>query len=208
MAHYHAARIARQPLGRLRGNVRAVLDDRLPRRIRIREHRGIDVDHDLVTLARSTWVDSMVKRRLGHEGECVRLLLLNRRRFWRPVLVSRFRGTVHELRFGGTVGGAVRPDPLTQRLSCRRDCLNEHSTRLRLQPRADDHHTVVVVIHMQGAVFVPARRLLDFHLAIHPAPAADDTFNVLSRAGQEPIRYSGYYPLTAAEVRQELDKLR
>ena len=126
----------------------------------------------------------MVKRRLGDEGECVRLLLLNRRRFWRPVLVSRFRGTVHELRSGGTVGGAVRPDPLTQRLSCRRDSLNEHSTRLRLQPRADDHHTVVVVIYMQGAVFVPARRLLDFHLAIHPAPAADDTFNVLSRAGQ------------------------
>src|SRR5205809_4659728 len=87
-----------------------------------------------VTLARSTWVDSMVKRRLGHEGECVRLLLLNRRRFWRPVLVSRSRGTVHELRFGGTVGGAVRPDPLTQRLSCRRDRLNEYSTCLRLQP--------------------------------------------------------------------------
>ena len=31
---------------------------------------------------------------------------------------------------------------------------------------------------------------------------------ILSRQGQEPIRYSGYFPLTADEVRQELAKLR
>lgn len=31
---------------------------------------------------------------------------------------------------------------------------------------------------------------------------------ILSREGQEPILYSGYFPLTAEEVRQELDKLR
>lgn len=31
---------------------------------------------------------------------------------------------------------------------------------------------------------------------------------ILSRQGQEPILYSGYFPLTAAQARQELDKLR
>ena len=31
---------------------------------------------------------------------------------------------------------------------------------------------------------------------------------ILSREGQEPILYSGYFPLNAAEARQELDKLR
>ena len=30
---------------------------------------------------------------------------------------------------------------------------------------------------------------------------------VLSRQGQAPIPYSGYYPLTAAEAQEELDKL-
>ncbi|GAB3627646.1 Phosphate-binding protein PstS [Pandoraea terrae] len=31
---------------------------------------------------------------------------------------------------------------------------------------------------------------------------------VLSRAGQEPVRYSAYFPLSAAEAQQELDKLK
>ena len=30
---------------------------------------------------------------------------------------------------------------------------------------------------------------------------------ILSREGQEPIRYSGYFPLTANEVNEELAKL-
>jgi ABC-type phosphate transport system substrate-binding protein len=30
---------------------------------------------------------------------------------------------------------------------------------------------------------------------------------ILSRDGQEPIRYSGYFPLTADEVKEELAKL-
>src|SRR3989442_545385 len=50
VAHHHAGRIARQALRRSRGNVRATLEDRLATRIGVRQHRGIDVDHDLITL--------------------------------------------------------------------------------------------------------------------------------------------------------------
>lgn len=40
------------------------------------------------------------------------------------------------------------------------------------------------------------------------APVREFLRYVLSRQGQEPILYSGYFPLTAEEVRQELAKLR
>ena len=40
------------------------------------------------------------------------------------------------------------------------------------------------------------------------APVREFLRYILSREGQEPILYSGYFPLTAEEVRQELDKLR
>ena len=78
-------------------------------------------------------IDSVVERGLGDECECVRLLLLDRRRFRGTVLVSRFcwtvyvlrsRGTVHQLRSRRTVAGGFRTCPLMQRLSRRRECLN------------------------------------------------------------------------------------
>jgi ABC-type phosphate transport system substrate-binding protein len=40
-----------------------------------------------------------------------------------------------------------------------------------------------------------------------PAHVAEFLRYILSREGQEPIRYSGYYPLTAAEAAEELAKL-
>jgi hypothetical protein len=42
--HHHPARVARQTAGRFRGNVRAVLEDGLAGRVRVRQHRGIDMD--------------------------------------------------------------------------------------------------------------------------------------------------------------------
>ena len=94
VAHHHAARIARQPLGRFRRNVSAALDDRLPARVGVCQHGGVDVDHDLIPFAWTSRIDSVVQRRLGDQCECVRLLLLDRRRFRRTVLVARSRGTV------------------------------------------------------------------------------------------------------------------
>ena len=40
-----------------------------------------------------------------------------------------------------------------------------------------------------------------------PAHVREFLRYILSREGQEPILYSGYFPLTAAEVREELAKL-
>jgi len=45
VSHHHAARVARQAPGRLRGNASAPLEDRLAGLIRIRQHRGVDVHH-------------------------------------------------------------------------------------------------------------------------------------------------------------------
>jgi hypothetical protein len=75
MAHHHPGRVARQVAGRFRGNVRAVLEDGLPRLIGVRQRRGIDVDHHLVALARGTGIESVVEGRLRKQGQRVRLLL-------------------------------------------------------------------------------------------------------------------------------------
>jgi len=55
--HHHAARVARQALRRFRGNAHAVLEDGLAGRV--------DVDHDLIALARSAGIDAVMKRELG-----------------------------------------------------------------------------------------------------------------------------------------------
>jgi len=60
MPHHHPAGIARQPLRRFRGNVRAVLDRGLPARLRICQHRRIDVNDDLISLTRCPGVESMI----------------------------------------------------------------------------------------------------------------------------------------------------
>ncbi len=80
VTHHHPARVAREALGRVRGNARAVLEHGLPRRIRIGQHLGIDVDHHLVTLARGAGIE-VVKGRLREQGQGIGLLLGQRGRF-------------------------------------------------------------------------------------------------------------------------------
>ena len=162
------------------------------------------MDHHLIAFARSPGVHSVVQRRLGDEGERVRFPLLEHRRRGGTVLVSRFRGTVHERRSRGTGRDLLRACSLMQRLPRRRDCLDHHGAGLRLEPRADDDHAVIIVIEMHGAVFVPPRRLFDFHLAIHPTPAANDPLDVLSRAGQADLEQS-LFDLWCRDPRQRSD---
>jgi hypothetical protein len=78
MLHHHPARIACQTPARFRGNVRPILEDGLAGCVGIRQHGRVDMDHDLVALARRAWIDTAVERRFGDEGERVRLLLLER----------------------------------------------------------------------------------------------------------------------------------
>ena len=61
--------------------MRAVLEDRLSRRLRIGQHRRVDVDDDLVPLARRAGIDPVVQGRLGEQAQRVRQLLGQRRRF-------------------------------------------------------------------------------------------------------------------------------
>jgi len=79
--HHHSARVARQAPRRFRGNVHAVLEHGLAGRVGVRQHGRVDVDHDLVALARGAGIDPVVKRRLGEHGQGVRLLLGQRGRF-------------------------------------------------------------------------------------------------------------------------------
>ena len=92
VSHHDPTRVARQTLGRFCRNVRAVVEDRLAGRISVRQHRRVDVDHDLVALARGAGIDSVVERRFGDEGQRVRLLLRHRGRLRRNVGARRFGG--------------------------------------------------------------------------------------------------------------------
>jgi len=74
VAHHHPARVARQALGRFRGNARAAIEHGLPGLIRIGQHLGIDVHHHLVALARGTGIE-VVQGRLREQGQGIGLLL-------------------------------------------------------------------------------------------------------------------------------------
>jgi len=95
VSHHHPARVARQAAGRFRGDVGAVLEDRLTRCLGVRENRSIDVDHDLVSFRGCARIDAMVERRLSEKRQRIRLLLGHRRRFCGSVRRKRFRGTHH-----------------------------------------------------------------------------------------------------------------
>jgi hypothetical protein len=65
MTHRHAAGIACKALGRFRGNARAAFEDSLAGLIGICQHLGVDVDDDLIVLARGARIEPVVQCRLG-----------------------------------------------------------------------------------------------------------------------------------------------
>jgi hypothetical protein len=93
--HHHAARVAGQAPRRFRGNVRAVLEGGLAGCIRVRQHRSVDMDHDLISLARRAGIDAVVQGRLGEQPQSISLLLRDG---------GRFRGNVRRVRMGCTPG--------------------------------------------------------------------------------------------------------
>ena len=66
--HYHPRRVACEPLRRFCRNARAVLEDGLSGLFRVGQHRGIDMNDDLVSLGGSAGVEPMVQRRLREQG--------------------------------------------------------------------------------------------------------------------------------------------
>ena len=166
--HHHATRVARQTLRRFRGNARAVFEDRLTRRIRIRQYRRVDMDHHLIALARRAGVETVMQGRLREQGQRIGLLLRHRGRF-RGNVDRRIEGLLAALLVQGFAGRIQGP--------------HEDSAGLGCQPSAEDDHTVLILIHMESAARVTAPLLVRLRLAIHPAPAAHDTLDMLGRAG-------------------------
>ena len=194
MLHDHEAGVACEAPGRLRGNVCAVFEDRLARllgawgRFRgnvraLREDRGIDVDDDLVPLARGAGIDPVVKRRLGQQRERIRLQLTERRRVHQVLVAARL---------------------LIERVAGRGQRLHEQRAGLWLQPPADDRHTVFVLIHMHGAGRVPPLGLTRLGDAIHSPPAANDPLDVGGGAGP-PDREQCFLGLGRRHPRQRPD---
>jgi len=131
------------------------------------------MDDDLVPLARSAGIDSVVQGRLGEQTQRVRLLLGHRGRFLGNVGDTRFRGNV--CRAGARVSG---PCLLIRRLAGRGEGLHEQRADLRRQPAADDHHAVLVLIHVQGPARVAPRGLAGLGQTVHPSPPANDPLDV------------------------------
>lgn len=78
----------------------------------------------------------------------------------------------------------------------------------------DDHAPAIAADHASAASGrYPLTRYMVIRLQRTPgvplaAPLREFLRYVLSREGQEPVRYSGYFPLSAQEAQRELDKLR
>jgi len=72
---------------------------------------------------------------------------------------------------------------LVQRLACSGQRLHEQSADLRRQSAADDHHAVLVLIHVQRPARVAPGGLPRLGLPVHAAPAANDPLDVRGGAG-------------------------
>ena len=73
--HHDPARVARQALRRFCRNARPVLEDGLAGLIGVGEHRGINMNHDLVPLSRGARIEPVVEGRLREQGQRIGLLL-------------------------------------------------------------------------------------------------------------------------------------
>jgi hypothetical protein len=167
MLHDDAAGIACQASRRFRGNVFAIRESRLPRHLWIGERRSVDMNDDLIPLARSSRIDTVMEGGLREQRQGIGRLLLERR---------RFRGNVHR------VGIGERPiRALIECLARGAQCLDQELAGLGLEPSADRDHTVVIPIHVQGPTTVPSRRFTSLGLLIYAPPATYDSLDVLRR---------------------------
>jgi hypothetical protein len=60
--------------------------------------------------------------------------------------------------------------------------LREQLAHFGLEAAPDDHHAVLVLIHVKCAARVPARGFSSLHLTVHPPPSAHDALDMSRRA--------------------------
>ena len=69
--------------------------------------------------------------------------------------------------------------------------MHEDGADLGRQPPSENHHAVLVLIHVQRAAPVPSGGLTHLRYAVHPTPASHDAFDMIRCAGaphrQEPL---------------------
>lgn len=167
--HHHPSCIARQAPRRFRGNVRP-FEHRLTWLIRVREHGGIDVNHDLIALSRRAWIELVMKSRFREQRQGVSPLLSQGRAL------------------GGWIGrltdGVVSPLLLIQRFARGFQRLDEQGARLRRQPSSDNYHAIVVLIDVERPARLLAPALTRLGLSVHAPPASHDSLDM--RRGTNP----------------------
>jgi hypothetical protein len=102
--------------------------------LRIRQHGGVYVDHDLVAISGSAGIEVLMQRRLRQQSERVCLPLGHRREV------------------SGRVGRARPsrdPRPLVQGLAGGGERLCEQLAHFGLETAPDHHHAVLVLIHVK-----------------------------------------------------------
>jgi len=164
--HHHAARIASQAARRFCGNARAVLEDRLPRLIRIGQHGGIDVDHYLIALAGGAGIELLVKCRFRDQHQSIRLLLAHAR--WIPEWIDRDSRQLFPKR-------ALAVEPFASR----GQRLHEQRPRFRLESAAHGDHAVLVLVNEKRSASVPFCGFLRLGHLVHPSPTPHDPFDVV-----------------------------
>jgi hypothetical protein len=95
-------------LRRFRGNARAVFENGLTRRVRIRQYRRVDMDDHLIALAQRAGVETVMQGRLREQRQRVGLLLCHCGRF-RGNVDRRIEGLLAALLVQGFAGCIQRP---------------------------------------------------------------------------------------------------
>jgi len=159
VSHHHPAGVAGEALRRSRGNVAHLFELGLAESLRIRQHGGVDVNHDLVALARRPGVELMVQGGLGEQGQGIGLLLHPGRSIDDLASWAWPRSLIE-----GLAGGIERSD--------------EQGTRFRSQATTDYHRAVVVPIDLEHAALVLVSGLTDLGIPVHLTPSPYDVLHV------------------------------
>ena len=159
VSHHHPAGVAGEALRRSRGNVAHLFELGLAESLRIRQHGGVDVNHDLVALARRPGVELMVQGGLGEQGQGIGLLL-------------------HPGRSIDGLASWAWPRSLIEGLAGGIERSGEQSTRFRSQATTDYHRAVVVPIDLEHAALVLVSGLTDLGIPVHLTPSPYDVLHV------------------------------
>jgi hypothetical protein len=184
--HDHTARVAREALRRLRGNVAHLFEHGLAGLRRVREHRRIDMDHNLVPLTRRSRVERVMQRRLAQQGQRVHVLLAP-------------GGRLHR-RIGGAERLAGVSRPLMERLEGGIEGAPQEGAYFWSQPRMDHHGAVLFLREPQRSARMLTSGLACLGPPIHATPGADDLLDVGGGAGAPTFTSRASVPGVATRV--------